>query len=81
MQIGFVGLGTMGGPMARRLVEQGHRVTGYDVDAARGARARETGVTLAASAAGPPRGDASFEPARYGLARRDYLDPDGVLGT
>ena len=55
MQIGFVGLGTMGGPMARRLAEQGHRVSGYDVDAARGARAREGGVTLAPSAAGAAR--------------------------
>ena len=52
MRIGFVGLGTMGGPMARRLAAQGHQVTGYDVDAARAARAREGGVTLATSPAG-----------------------------
>ena len=47
MRIGFVGLGTMGGPMARRLAAQGHQVTGYDVDAARVAQAREGGVTPA----------------------------------
>jgi len=83
MQIGFVGLGTMGGPMARRLAEQGHRVTGYDVDAARVGRAREGGVTLAASPAGAAESaDAVLsslpDPAAL---RRAYLGPDGVLST
>jgi 3-hydroxyisobutyrate dehydrogenase-like beta-hydroxyacid dehydrogenase len=83
MQIGFVGLGTMGGPMARRLAGQGHRVTGYDVDAARGARAREGGVTLAPSAAGAAQGaDAVLsslpDPA---AVRGAYLGADGVLST
>lgn len=31
--IGFIGLGTMGGPMAQRLVGAGFRVNGYDLDA------------------------------------------------
>ena len=31
MKIGFIGLGNMGAPMARRLVAAGHKVTGYDV--------------------------------------------------
>lgn len=83
MQIGFVGLGTMGGPMARRLAEQGHRVTGYDVDAARAARAREGGVTLATSPAGAAeQADAVLsslpDPAAL---RRAYLGPDGALST
>ena len=83
MQIGFVGLGTMGGPMARRLAEQGYRVTGYDVDAGRGARARESGVTLATSAAGTAAAaDAVLsslpDPATL---RRAYLGADGVLST
>ena len=30
MDIGFIGLGNMGAPMARRLVEAGHRLTVYD---------------------------------------------------
>ena len=30
MEIGFIGLGTMGFPMARRLVEAGHRVVAFD---------------------------------------------------
>ncbi|MDT5077587.1 MAG: 2-hydroxy-3-oxopropionate reductase, partial [Mycobacterium sp.] len=28
--IGFIGLGIMGGPMARHLVTAGHTVVGYD---------------------------------------------------
>jgi hypothetical protein len=30
MDIGFIGLGNMGGPMARRLIEAGHRLIVYD---------------------------------------------------
>jgi len=33
MKIGFVGLGNMGGPMARNLAAAGHQVTGFDVAA------------------------------------------------
>jgi len=33
MEIGMVGLGRMGGNMARRLMRAGHRVVAYDVDA------------------------------------------------
>ena len=83
MRIGFVGLGTMGGPMARRLAAQGHQVTGYDVDVARAARAREGGVTLATSPGGAAENaDAVLsslpDPAAL---RRAYLGADGVLGT
>ncbi len=45
MRIGFVGLGTMGGPMARRLAAQGHQVIGYDVDATRAAAATSRQVS------------------------------------
>lgn len=33
-QVGWIGLGAMGRPMAARLLESGHGVTGYDVDPA-----------------------------------------------
>jgi len=36
-RIGFLGMGAMGGPMARRLVQTGFSVTGYDVSEARAA--------------------------------------------
>jgi len=83
LTIGFVGLGTMGGPMARRLVASGFRVTGYDVSAERAAKARDGGVALATS----PAGVASVadvvlsslpDPA---TVRRVYLGADGVLSN
>jgi 3-hydroxyisobutyrate dehydrogenase len=33
-QIGFIGLGNMGLPMAQNLIKAGHPVCGYDVSAA-----------------------------------------------
>lgn len=54
--IAFVGLGNMGTPMSRKLLEAGHRIAGYDLSrdsldtlAARGGRAFDT---LAAAVAG-----------------------------
>ena len=46
MKIGFIGLGNMGGPMAKNLAAAGHEVTGYDV-----AAPMPQGVTAAASGA------------------------------
>jgi 3-hydroxyisobutyrate dehydrogenase len=81
-RIGFVGLGTMGGQMARRLAANGYAVTGYDVDADRARRAREGGVTLAESPAGAAEGaevvlSSLPDPT---AVRRAYLGADGVLG-
>ena len=51
MRVGVVGLGNMGGRMARRLVAAGEAVCGYDVDAARaGAAGVEPAASLAAVA-------------------------------
>lgn len=47
--IGYVGLGNMGIPMARRLVEAGYAVLGYDVSVEARRRAAEAGVPVAAS--------------------------------
>jgi 3-hydroxyisobutyrate dehydrogenase len=49
--IGFVGLGLMGTGFTRRLLETGHRVTGFDIDAAKVAAAAKAGIAPAASAA------------------------------
>ncbi|UWR70214.1 3-hydroxyisobutyrate dehydrogenase [Phaeobacter inhibens] len=46
MNIGFIGLGNMGGPMAANLAKAGHSVTGFDM-----ADVSIEGVTMAASAA------------------------------
>lgn len=54
--IGFIGLGNMGGPMARNLVAAGHRVRGFDVVPAALDAAGDAGVEVAASAAAAARG-------------------------
>lgn len=49
--IGFVGLGNMGGPMCRRLLDAGHQVVAYDLSADALAAAVAAGTDAAASAA------------------------------
>ncbi len=49
-RIGFIGLGTMGGPMCRRLLAAGFEVTAYDMDTAALDRAVQAGVSRASSA-------------------------------
>src|SRR5262249_48449802 len=51
MDIGFIGLGQMGFPMARRLVEAGHRLVVFDTRR----EAMEHLTALGAQAAGSPR--------------------------
>ena len=50
-QIGFVGLGVMGLPMASNLVRAGHRVRGYDMVAAACEKFKEAGGAVASSPA------------------------------
>ncbi len=50
-RIGIIGLGTMGGAMARNLVERGWTVVGSDVDPRRIDEARKNGVEVVESAA------------------------------
>ena len=49
--VGFIGLGNMGGPMAANLVKAGHRVTGYDLSKDLAATLAEKGGTAASSVA------------------------------
>ncbi len=51
MQIGLIGLGTMGGGMVLRLVQGGHDVVGLDLDEAARTRVENVGATTVASAA------------------------------
>jgi 3-hydroxyisobutyrate dehydrogenase len=48
-RIGFIGVGMMGTPMARRLVEAGYKLVAYDIDPAAMKRAEEMGAETAAS--------------------------------
>src|SRR5436190_24371171 len=49
--IGFVGLGLMGEGFARRLIETGHGVIGFDIDTGKVGAAATWGIQAAASAA------------------------------
>lgn len=51
MKIGFIGLGSMGSVMAKRLAQNGDVVIGHDIDAAAAERAKGSGVILASSLA------------------------------
>jgi len=51
-RLGFVGLGAMGGPMARRLVEAGHQLSVYDTAPAAVATLGEVGADPCESARG-----------------------------
>jgi 3-hydroxyisobutyrate dehydrogenase len=82
-RIGFVGLGMMGGQMAKRLLEQGYTVAGYDVDGDRAARAEKSGVRRAKSPADAAQGAEAVlssltDPAAL---RRAYLGADGVVSA
>jgi len=79
--IGFLGLGTMGGPMARRLAAHGHTVTGYEPNARRAEQAKAGGVAPAAS---PARAAEAADVVLSSLpdvatVRRAYLGEDGAL--
>lgn len=49
--LGYVGLGLMGGPMARRLLAAGHKLTVWNRDPAKAAALADAGAKAAASAA------------------------------
>mgnify|MGYP003693818617 CR=1 FL=1 len=80
-RIGILGMGTMGGPMARRLVESGFVVTGYEPDQARAGKAKADGVTL------PPHRPAWLRPPDMvpsslpdvATVRRAYEAADGAI--
>lgn len=78
--IGFVGLGQMGGPMARNLVAGGYAVIGYDIDPDRVAAHVANGGTVAASAAEAAAG-AQFVVTMLpngALVRAALFETDGI---
>ena len=50
-RVGVVGLGIMGGAMAKNLLEAGHRVSGFDIEAGRADRLADNGLEIARSVA------------------------------
>ena len=80
-KVGFIGLGTMGGPMAQRLLDAGHEVTGYNRTRARAQWLADLGVEMADS----PRAVAEASEVTLSMLRdtQALLDvaegPDGLL--
>jgi 3-hydroxyisobutyrate dehydrogenase len=81
--IGFIGLGNMGQPMARNLVNAGHRVKGFDlVEQAVGAFVDNGGLRAAsvAEAASDVEVVITMLPAGEHV-RGVYLEDDGILSS
>lgn len=81
MDIGWIGLGNMGGPMTANLVRAGHRVTGFDLSPEACEAAAAAGVTVAGSVAEAVSGaEVVFTMLPAGShARAVILGEDGVL--
>jgi 3-hydroxyisobutyrate dehydrogenase len=80
-EIGFIGLGNMGGPMAANLLKAQHRIGGYDIAAAaRSALSDKGGHAAAGIAEAAAAGDIVVTMLPAGPQVREvYLGPDGVL--
>jgi len=82
MNIGFIGLGNMGGPMALNLIRAGHTLTVFDLSPASLARLVEAGATAAESPAAIARSDAELIITMLPAAahvKSVYLGGDGIL--
>ena len=82
-EIGFVGLGNMGGPMCRRLVAGGYPVTAFDINDAALSEAVAAGATAGANAVDCAAG---AELLLTSLPRPDHVEavmagPDGALAA
>ena len=79
--LGYIGLGVMGGRMAARLLDKGHRITGYNRTRDKAARLVDRGMTLA----GSPRAvseaaDVTFVMVTNSAAIEAVADgPDGFI--
>ncbi|MGH6946856.1 MAG: 3-hydroxyisobutyrate dehydrogenase [Kiloniellales bacterium] len=82
-KIGFIGLGNMGGPMARNLVKAGHAVAGFDLVLAAAKSAADAGVTIAKTALAAVKGAeavVTMLPAGQQV-REVYLGKDGLIAA
>lgn len=82
MHIGFIGLGNMGGPMARNLLKAGHQVSVFDLSAAAVSGLVAAGAREASSPAAIAKADVgviiTMLPAAAHV-RQVYLGEDGLL--
>lgn len=84
MHIGFLGLGNMGGPMARNLLKAGHQVSVFDLSAAAVSALVEAGAQEATSPAAVARSGVeaviTMLPAAAHV-RQVYTGEDGLLAN
>jgi 3-hydroxyisobutyrate dehydrogenase len=79
-RIGFVGLGNMGGPMARNLLKAGHALCVFDLSEQAKSAAQAAGATLAATAGAVAEGaDVVVTMLPAGKHVKDVLLGDGGL--
>lgn len=81
MNIGFIGLGTMGRPMAANLLKAGHRLTIFDTRRASGGALEAAGAVWAESPATVARGADFVFSSLPGPAEIEAtaLGPDGII--
>ncbi|GAB6387753.1 3-hydroxyisobutyrate dehydrogenase [Stutzerimonas marianensis] len=82
MHIGFLGLGNMGGPMARNLLKAGHQLTVFDLSAAAVSGLVEAGAKEATSPAAVAQADVDVIITMLPAAphvKQVYLGEDGLL--
>ena len=72
MNVGFVGLGVMGGPMALNILKGGHTLTVFDLDPAAVKRLTDAGARAASS----PR-EVGAAPVVDDLGEQDEVEPAG----
>ena len=72
--LGFIGLGVMGGQMVDRLLSKGHSVTGYNRTASKAEWLVKKGMKLAAT----PREVAGSDEVHVGRIRRDPSREHGL---
>lgn len=78
MNVGWIGLGHMGGPMTTNLVKAGHTVKGFDLVPAAKAEAAENGVTIVSSIAeAVSDADIVFSMLPAGTHAREVITGDG----
>jgi 3-hydroxyisobutyrate dehydrogenase-like beta-hydroxyacid dehydrogenase len=79
--LGFVGLGVMGGLMAQRLLERGHSLTGYNRTRSKAQRLIEKGMKFAETPrAVAEAADVVFSSVANSAALTSIVDgPDGIL--
>ena len=81
--VGFIGLGNMGGPMAKNLVQAGHRVKGFDIVPAAVEAAKANGVEATADARAAALGvDVVISMLPAGAhVHGAYMGPDGLIAA